>query len=733
MSDDVQNVRKSLRELIKEATETYNTTCLPLDTPSSIMLDEIIDVDNINFKDDENWLYESSTKNSTVNDLKLWLYQDMSTLKDFDFHSNRLVLIRELARNDAKKSIDSRTFTRPKKRFNRPSIENLGYIKNDKIESEPSLNNSIVNVVETNKTFKVKDSISDTDVCYNTTIAQQPPLNFDYSELTTSSIFEKIVATASGDDTIQNMSPPSFVNSMSSSTFTNLMENSMIKEDSVLREISVTDYTEAMLQDYDPPLFKSITDSCSSINLDNPETFIKQNYDSTLNNVYKKNFSEYIDCSLKDNYIADKSDNMLLEETLVNEYSSDVSSTDVCYNNDTTVVVAKEQTKSIVSDKSSNLNGTYKKGANSKLNRTFLKMPLYHSNDNLNSTVTYTNDSNKFDSTKRHSYIVENHNDLNQTVTLNQNSFGFSAGSTDSLDYLSSLSSSSRDSNKMLNMAEVDALVLQQEQSLPRAMSTPKATNVMITRLWENGLSGVSAMKRGELSDTDSRSSNEDYQTVRSNISSIEDVPIESISNDSTNIMQNIPRKNDIASVDTKSLNVIKSELVSNNKILNIRGSNSNLKTVGTKLKGSYTNLKPSDANFKSNNVVVDNQGSNLKCMAANLKGSYTQLKPTLFNLPGTDNNLKLYNTGPTLYKSQPTVKIVKATSTLRDMSVKDQVQSIPASSIAKSQLKASGLPRPVSNIPRPTTSKIPTPRSRNTNVRQLSRPGSKNSLDNDF
>ncbi|KAK4886798.1 hypothetical protein RN001_003069 [Aquatica leii] len=726
-SDDVQNIRKSSRALIKEATETYNKTYLPLETPSSIMLDEIIDVDNINYKDDENWLYESSTKNSTINDLKLWLYQDMSALKDFDFHRNRLFLIRELALNDTKKNIDSRTFTRP---FNRPGIENLDlYFKNDKIESELSLNNSILDVDETNETFKVKDNISDSVVCDNITIAQQAPLNFDFSQPTTSSIFEKIAATASGDDTFQNMSPPSFVNSMCSSTFTNLMENSMIKNDSVLREISVTDYTEAMLQDYDPPLFKSITESCSSINLDNPESFIKQNSDSTLNNVYKKNVSECMDCSLKDTYIADKSD-MLLEKRFV-ESLSDVSSIDISYNNDTVILVTKEQAEPIISDKSSNLNGTYTKGANSKLNRTFPKMPLYHSNDDLNSTATYTKDSNKFDSTKRHSYIVDN-NDLNQTITLKQNSFGLSAGSTDSLDYLSSLSSSSRDSNKMLNMAEVDALVLQQEQSLPRAMSTPKASNAVITRLWENGLSGVNAIKKGELSDTDSRSSNDEYQTVRSNVSSSEDAPSESISNDFKN-MQNIPRKNDIPSVDTKSLNVIKSKLVSNNKILNIRGSKSNLKTVGTKLKGSYTNLKPIDANLKSKSSVIDNKESNLKSMNANLKGSYTQLKPKLFNLPGTDNNLKLYNSGPTLYKSQSTVKIVKVTPTLQDRSAKDQVQSIPANSIAKSQLKASGLPRPVSSIPRPTTSKIPAPRSRNTNVRQLSRPSSKNSLDYDF
>lgn len=69
--------------------------------------------------------------------------------------------------------------------------------------------------------------------------------------------------------------------------------------------------------------------------------------------------------------------------------------------------------------------------------------------------------------------VVEPLNDegvvnLNETYdyVVKRNSAGYSAGSADSLDRMSSLSNnSSRGSSRMLNMAEVDAIVERQEQS----------------------------------------------------------------------------------------------------------------------------------------------------------------------------------------------------------------------------------------------------------------------------
>lgn len=55
--------------------------------------------------------------------------------------------------------------------------------------------------------------------------------------------------------------------------------------------------------------------------------------------------------------------------------------------------------------------------------------------------------------------------DLNRGMNVKRSSLGCSTGSADSLDRMSSLSNSSRESNKMLNMAEVDAIVEMQERS----------------------------------------------------------------------------------------------------------------------------------------------------------------------------------------------------------------------------------------------------------------------------
>lgn len=711
LSHDVQDILKTMK-IIKENLESSSNRSprLPLDRTINA---ELIDINSINFDNDETWLYESPVRNSRVKDVRAWLYQDATHLKDYNFHSNHLILTRELTEIDTKKMIDSRTFTRPKKRSVRPAIEtyNDGYFGMGKLESDKN---------ENNRTLTSDDSL---DVTY---CGDNPPLKFDLSQPINTNIFEKIISSASDVDSFQNMSPPSLINSMCSSTFTNLMENSMIKNDPLLREISVTDYTEAMLQDYDPPLFRSITDSCGSINLDNPDSFIKQNSEVTLNGIYKKSvMGGNKEMSINETYVArgDKSDNSTLGDTYVKESSSDISSIDVC--NNATVIL--NDTRSIDSTGCNNLNGTYRKSSHAKANETFGKVPLCQSNDNLNSTATYSNDSNRFTSPRRRSYIIDRHN-LTQAIDTKRNSVGHSAGSTDSLDYLSSLSSGSRDSNKMLNMAEVDAIVLQQEQSL-HAMSTPKPTSKIISKLWEHStISPVTASEKVHSSDSEP-SSNDEYKTVKSNIS-------ESDSNSSGKSFENYVSKTQRLQISPKSMNGVKP--VSNNKNPPVKGSYSNLKTVSTTLKGSYGNLKPLGANIKGASYNT-NKGSttNLKTMSTNLKGSYTQLKPVLLNLPCTDTNLKLYNQDSRVMKRPNeiiNIKTAEVAPTPRDILLKDQVKPATISnSNAKLQLKASGLPRPISSIPRPSASKIPGPKSRPLTARPLSRPISKHNLDYDF
>lgn len=712
LSQDAQDILSSMR-VIKENLDACSNRSprLPLDKLNSSIAAELIDISNINFEDDETWLYSSPVRDSNVKDLKTWLYRDTTHLKDYNFYNNHLNLTRELAELDTKKMIDSRTFTRPKKRFLRPSIEtyNDGYFGMAKLETD-----SVIEKCESNRTLQLDDA-QDVTFCDEVS-SGQTPLKFDLSQPVNTNIFDKIVLTSSVDvDSFQNMLPPSLINSMCSSTFTNLMENSMIKNDPLLREISVEDYTEAMLQDYDPPVFRSITDSCSSINLDNPDSFIKQNSGGTLNGIYKKSVVGGTEFSLNETFAAgNKSDNSTLGDTYVKESSSDISSIDVC--NDASVI--------------HNLNGTYRKSPHSKANETYEKLPLCRSNDNLNTTVTYTNNSNRFTSPRRRSYIIEKHSDLalSQPIEKKRNSFGHSVGSSDSLDYLSSLSSGSRDSNKMLNMAEVDAIVLQQEQSL-HAMSTPKPTSKIISKLWEHEHSMVSPVPMDRLNTSDSeQSSNDEYKTVKSNLSASDssssiDAPHRSFE------LKSEPQK-----IEPKSLNGFKPI----NKVPNVKGSYSNLKTVGTTLKGSYGNLKPLGASAKGPSYA-SNKGltTNLKTMSTNLKGSYTQLKPVLLNLPCTDaNNLQLYQPDSRGMKRPNIANNVDANTKTAEVAptLRDQVKPAPiSSSNAKPQIRASGLPRPISSIPRPSVSKIPGPKSRPLTSRPLSRPISRNNLDYDF
>jgi hypothetical protein len=157
----------------------------------------------------------------------------------------------------ATKSIDTRTFTRPKKRFTRPSIEKY----NEELYGS-----------------ELKE-LTDSGIQLNGySLDESPskPLHFDLAQPTASVYFENILANAPMMDSFQNMSPPSLVNSMCSSTFATLMENSFIKNDPVLREIRDTDFTGSILQQEAEPMFQSITESYSSLNSDVPENFLKK-------------------------------------------------------------------------------------------------------------------------------------------------------------------------------------------------------------------------------------------------------------------------------------------------------------------------------------------------------------------------------------------------------------------------------------------------------------------------
>lgn len=187
---------------------------------------------------------------------------------------------------DLQKNIDTRTFTRPKKRFSRPSIEQYNDLYGSSSET--------ITIHSDSKSFVIEEK-AETDI-------SKP--NFDLTQPSSSYYFEKMVADSEeATDSFLNMSPPSLVNSMCSSMFANLMESSFIKNDPILREIRDADYSDSvLLQDSETPMMQSI-ESCSSINSDTPESFLKK---VLFNGTFKKNLSGDGDKCLNSTIIIDK-------------------------------------------------------------------------------------------------------------------------------------------------------------------------------------------------------------------------------------------------------------------------------------------------------------------------------------------------------------------------------------------------------------------------------------------
>ncbi|XP_044255420.1 uncharacterized protein LOC123005648 [Tribolium madens] len=586
---------------------------------------DIIDSSKFNFSDDENWLCECSSKSNTDTDLQNWLYGDGD----------------ESAPRDSKlKNIDTRTFTRPKKRFTRPSIEKY----NEELYG--------------NDLKELTDSGIQLNGCSQDETPTKP-LHFDLGQASTSVYFDNILANAPMVDSFQNMSPPSLVNSMCSSTFANLMENSFIKNDPVLREIRDTDFTVSILQQETEPMFQSITESCSSLNSDIPEHFLKKvsfeekNEDEDtiiLNTTFAKE-------DLKDHTVTV---NDILNNTFAKQDLRDQTVTI----NDTKIEERLEgkQTKNETFNTYQSVPKSTNRFSDSQvLNHTFqrrkITKPALVKRD-LNSTITVDSAKNTPDHEKsfenikrlldrrgspsldlnRLSYLADKNEQMNATFPSEipkRNSFG-STDSGENLDFMS-LSSGSSKSSKVRSTDGLNKIVDLQ------IMSTPKPRS-KTTALWQNH--EISPI-RDRNSDPE-LSSNELPKAIRKQKSV-------------GHLAQKLPNPK---SVNTLTKNPI-------------RGSQPNLKISETR-----TLQKP----------------TNLNSMGHALKGSYTSLKPTNPNLPVAPPPLDT-----TVTVKNPTVAQVSP--------VPREVPKSQDAQFAKPQPPRSGLPRPVTGIPRPV-SRIPAPKS---------------------
>ncbi|XP_069679434.1 SLAIN motif-containing protein 2-like isoform X2 [Periplaneta americana] len=91
---------------------------------------DILKINSEDFVDEERWLYipQNSTGRNVPDNLEKWLRQDIDNNNDYEFQLMRRKLIQELDEIEQglrRNNIDTRTFTRSKKRMTRPSLETM--------------------------------------------------------------------------------------------------------------------------------------------------------------------------------------------------------------------------------------------------------------------------------------------------------------------------------------------------------------------------------------------------------------------------------------------------------------------------------------------------------------------------------------------------------------------------------------------------------------------------------
>nr|CAH7726102.1 unnamed protein product [Callosobruchus chinensis] len=659
---------------------------------------DIIDISAINFEDDCTWLCAAPDATKGVGQgIDDFLHGSIEDILNNDCDEHGLCM----------KNIDTRTFTRPKKRFTRPSIEKY----NDEVWD---------NMMKDSKNNK--DRISETAPIDEDNEAANP-VAFDLTLPAKSHYFENILTNnaAVNIDSFQNMSPPSLVNSMCSSTFANLMESSFINNDPELRKIRDADYSDTVyLQDVEPPTFHSMSESCTSINSDTPEGFLKKAY---LNGT----------CTFRKNSIQN------LE-----------SSVDQIQSNGTYITESREDSEN-GKGKDSPQNNTYRKVENNNMTTTYSRTPkkssTFRKADLRSTTVVLETTYDKpeevqaldedstqtlikdctiksFEGTKTYLNIhnglsrentIENmKKELSETPVADINRLSYcldddniqvdsgytdsndkntnmkrqSIGSADSLDRMSSISNSSRESNRMLSVADVDAIVEMQERCLQQVMSTPKVMTAVPRKLLDNCIISPIVIGGGEPTSDSDGSSNDEYRSVKSSATSLENFTA--------------PKS---AKCLPSSAGPVNTKLMTNPRSAHTMASTKTVQ-AGPMAKAAYSSQPKAVPSYKQSGLQMRpaSSVSNLKSMGPRLKGSYTSLRPISANLPVAPpiHASSMQNVTQTVHVQGKSSEV--PTITQHKPVIGDHTFAMPQPP------KASGLPRPT-GIPRPA-SRIPGPRS---------------------
>lgn len=645
------------------------------------------------------------------------------------------------------KCINTATFTRPKRRFLRTSISDLEQIYHSGgessnlttcLEEKQGFNNNVPQTVkEEPETMPTQEAVM--------------PLQFDLHQPISLHNFDSFMFS-SQMSSFQNMSPPSLANySLCSSTFSSLMENSVIKNDPILREIRDKDFMESsLLQDTDPPMFQSLSESCCISNTDTPEAFLErvsQNCTLKTSQSFTDNNATFVNQDgLNENGESKKGLNATYELG-----GSDVKNS--TYSKDT-VPPKHEATGRNVLDTTTSVrhikpSATFRKSdLKNRVGLNVTKVGAATDNKDMERNLTQSiendlNNSNKETVenvnpalTKPNGLVIQRRDNMellkkrsfsdgsmdlntpgqekidvpNSTfvkddvpVDINQtpNSINrMSVGSAESLDRLSSLSSSSKSSNKMQSFEDIQDIDERFSlRRLSRVMSTPLVVKRRSLMYADGGfVSPIVANAKYPSSDSDL---SDEYKSVTSQPTS--NVSLESwTSPKNTTTVNNDLTKTKPTQRAVYTMPSVKPALHMPNSTPAATFNNTktlkNTANTATGLAGSNQNLHKFAGKMESPPSTY----SNLKTMSTKLKGSYTSLRPISANLP----------VAPPLLNGTHTV--TRPGKNADSNTVKTVVKSATATHIRPSskpdQPRASGLPRPT-GIPRPT-SRIPGPRS---------------------
>lgn len=299
-----------------------------------------------------------------------------------------------------KKNVDTRTFTRPKKRIIRPTLESISDNCSDfnLTKSKFCNNQSEIHDIEQ---IKIPENPFNNLSLRKDVSISTGPLHFKLSDPVLNHSFDKILLTASdGYDSFQNMSPPSLMNSLCSSSF---MDSSLIQNTSnsilnsdissksnISDEKSETNYvsiqvSQESMRDFLSPLKTSYEDtrSVKSNKLDSTVVISSPDKQCAPNE------------KLDHNQTPENDQNM--------SFKSDITSNLAPIN------------KIIISTESPKLNTTFGKEIKEK-------SPLYQkNNDNLNTTYNTFNKSKSNEKSLNTTYVqihkTDSENSLNSTFT----------------------------------------------------------------------------------------------------------------------------------------------------------------------------------------------------------------------------------------------------------------------------------------------------------------------------